>query len=105
MADTTTAREHRLKTWPAYFDAVRRGDKRFEVRRDDRGYAVGDTLLLREWDPSLRHEGLTEADGYTPRSLRCSVTYVMPGGRFGIDPQFCVLGISEPVEETTFERY
>jgi hypothetical protein len=100
-----TMREHRLKTWPTYFEAIRRGDKRFEIRRNDRDYGVGDSLVLREWDPALRHEGLIEADGYTPRTLRCEITYVMHGGRLGIDPQFCVLGISEPTEEMCYDRF
>ena len=35
------AQEHILKTWPNYFDAVKRGEKPFEVRRDDRGCTGG----------------------------------------------------------------
>lgn len=41
---------HSLKTWPAMFEAVWRGDKTFEVRLDDRGYQKGDTVQLREWE-------------------------------------------------------
>lgn len=41
---------HVLKTWPAPFEAVWRGDKTFEVRLDDRCYQKGDTFTLREWD-------------------------------------------------------
>jgi ASC-1-like (ASCH) protein len=44
--------EHTLKLWPQYFDAVADGRKRFEVRSTrDRTFAVGDVLVLREWDP------------------------------------------------------
>lgn len=42
---------HRLKTWPEYFQAVRSGAKTFEARKDDRGFQVGDTLAMDEWDP------------------------------------------------------
>jgi hypothetical protein len=42
---------HELKCWPTSFQGIKRGDKTFEVRLDDRGYAVGDTLNLNEWDP------------------------------------------------------
>lgn len=42
---------HELKCWPTSFQGIKRGDKTFEVRKDDRGYAVGDTLDLREYDP------------------------------------------------------
>ena len=37
---------HELKCLPVYFDAVKRGDKNFEVRRDDRGFQKGDTIKL-----------------------------------------------------------
>lgn len=43
---------HELKTWPKYFEAIVNGSKTFEIRRDDRPFAEGDTLRLREFDPS-----------------------------------------------------
>ena len=46
---------HELKCWPAYFSAVADGRKRVELRRNDRAYAVGDILRLREWDPRTAH--------------------------------------------------
>ena len=43
---------HELKILPAFFDAVVRGDKKFEVRNNtDRGYQRGDMVLLREIEP------------------------------------------------------
>lgn len=42
---------HELKTLPQYWDAVQRGEKTFEVRRDDRGFQKGDVLEL------VRHYG------------------------------------------------
>jgi hypothetical protein len=38
---------HELKTWPGPFQAIVDGSKRFELHKDDRGFAVGDTLWLR----------------------------------------------------------
>lgn len=42
---------HELKTWPEYFDGLWDGSKLAEVRNDDRGFATGDILVLREWRP------------------------------------------------------
>lgn len=38
--------KHNLKLNDRYFDAVANGIKTFEIRKDDRGYRVGDTLRL-----------------------------------------------------------
>ena len=43
---------HDLKTLPAYYRQVRDGRKRFELRKNDRKFMVGDLLLLREWEPT-----------------------------------------------------
>ncbi len=43
-----TKRVHQLKIAPAYFNAVVTGEKRAELRKDDRGYKVGDVLCLCE---------------------------------------------------------
>lgn len=85
-------RRHELKTWPSYFEAIQRREKTFEVRRNDRDFAVGDVLVLQEWEP-----GRTWGN-YTGREMQLVITYVMHGGRFGIDPQFCVLGIADTTE-------
>lgn len=42
---------HELKTWPEFYRAVQDNKKTFELRYDDRRYAVGDELLLREFQP------------------------------------------------------
>ena len=43
---------HQLKVHPQFWDALKRGRKPFEVRRDDRHYRVGDVCELRLFDPS-----------------------------------------------------
>lgn len=50
-------RAHKLKTWPAFFDEVKRERKHAEVRNGDRDFQVGDYLMLVEFDP--REEMLT----------------------------------------------
>jgi hypothetical protein len=41
---------HHLKTVQPYYEASESGLKLFEIRKDDRGYQVGDILHLYEWD-------------------------------------------------------
>lgn len=60
--------KHQLKTLPEYFQPLWTGKKRFEVRKDDRGYCVGDILILDEW---------SELKGYTGRQITAHVMYLM----------------------------
>src|SRR3954470_11426726 len=41
--------EHELKCWPEFYKALVSGEKTFELRKNDRGFRVGDVLWLREW--------------------------------------------------------
>lgn len=84
-------RIHVLKTWSEYFNAVLSGAKNFEGRQNDRNYQVGDTLILREWDP--------KTEEYTGRELQRIITYKLDGGQFGIQQKWCVLSIADWVGE------
>ena len=67
---------HELKTWPAYFAAVVEGRKTFEIRNDrDRGFQTGDTVTLREYEPSLGTFKL-EVLKYSGRKHEARVGYV-----------------------------
>lgn len=82
------SRTHELKCWPEPFEAMRAGIKTFEWRRDDRGYAVGDTLILRKWDPSVsEHDNERER-----RTLTVEVTYVLRGA-FGVPEGYVAMGV------------
>lgn len=93
------SRLHVLKTWPEPFVAIIDRKKRFEIRRDDRGFAVGDVLNLKEWDPSLKwpySESSSFNGNYTGRECFVTVTYLVPGGRWGLPADVCVMSISDP---------
>lgn len=64
------AQMHELKTDPEVFAAVLAGLKTYEIRKDDRGFAVGDILVLHE----TQHSGVAMAAGaplvFTGRSVR-----------------------------------
>ncbi len=82
----TASTRHQLKTWPPYFKAIRDGSKTFECRTDDRGFTVGDTLVLREYDPSL--QAYTES---LPEER--VVTYIMRNSPL-CQPGMAVMGLA-----------
>jgi len=92
-APKLTGFEHDLKCWPDYFEDVQAGRKTFELRKDDRTYAVGDVLLLREWSP--------DNGKYTGRSCRRVVTHLIRRSRvFGLlDEGACLMSIREYVSK------
>lgn len=61
-------RIHKLKISPMYFEAVVAGRKKAELRKDDRGYRVGDVLSLCEW----KH------GSYTGRRRVAVITHALP---------------------------
>lgn len=76
---------HELKILPVFFDAVRTGKKRFELREDDRDFGTGDALILREWKPS---------EGYTGREIRTEITYILRDApEYGLLEGYCILSL------------
>lgn len=76
---------HELKTWSEYFEEVLIGDKTFEIRKNDREFKKGDTLILKEWN--------NFDEIFTGRELIRTVTYVFEGGSFGLSKDFVVMAI------------
>lgn len=80
---------HELKILPKWFNDVAAGVKNFEIRRNDRPFAVGDKLLLKEW----------ERGKYTGREITKEITYIYQGdGTYGLSEEFCVLGLKSNPE-------
>lgn len=61
--------KHELKTWPYYFRHILSGKKNFEIRNNDRGFRVGDTLVLKEFSPTTQQ--------YTGREVIKKVNYIL----------------------------
>jgi len=85
---------HELKTHPQFFAALYAGNKTFEVRKDDRGFKIGDELLLKEFYPDGASWDSTKI-GYTGRILHRRIDYILRGGKFGIEEGFCVMAVSQ----------
>lgn len=77
--------EHDLKCWPELFDNLYAGRKTFEIRKDDRGFQVGDTLLIREWGPVT----LT----YSGREVRRTISHMLRNFA-GIQPGYVILSFA-----------
>ena len=75
---------HKLKILPKWYDDVLNERKKFEIRKNDRDYKVGDYLLLQEW----------EKGKYTGREMVKEIEYIYHGdGTYGLSEEFCVLGL------------
>ncbi len=63
-----TSPTHTLKSWIGLFEPIRAGLKPYDLRVLDRDYKVGDTCLLREYDPLKR--------AYTGREVTVEITWI-----------------------------
>lgn len=84
---------HELKTHGRYFEAVERGEKTFEVRRNDRAFQTGDIIELVKTDDRGNYEFKPKTH-FEKVTLRFRISYLLQGGQFGIEPTYCVLGLA-----------
>lgn len=83
-----TSRVHDLKTWPGAFERVLSGNKTADLRKDDRGFKVGDILKLMEWSPTTKE--------YTGRETSRTITDIAePNEGFGIPEGYVMLSIRQ----------
>lgn len=82
---------HALKTWKEYFPLLVDGTKTFELRKDDRPFEVGDTLLAQEFDKDIKT--------YTGNEIKFEITYILRDCvEFGLKKGFVILGLKEPYQ-------
>jgi len=75
---------HNLKIQTEYFEVVKNGTKKFELRKDDRNYQVGDLITLREYD----------GDKFTGRGINnIPINYILRNcPEYGLKDGYCILG-------------
>ena len=80
-------KHHNIKILPEYFNqvvSVSGGKKRFELRKNDRDYQVGDTVTLEEWQPEK---------GYTGNAITVEIQYLLKDcPEYGLMPGYCIFG-------------
>lgn len=80
---------HELKIKPMYYEAVVNGEKRFEIRKDDRNFKVGDLIRLQEFE-----------NDYTGRESLYEIIFKIDGGDYGLEIGYCILSIKPYRSET-----
>ena len=78
---------HDVKLGTTFFDDVKTGRKTFELRKNDRGYKEGDTIVLHEYK-----DGTT-----TGRTITKKIVYML-GDFTGLEDGYCILGLGEAAE-------
>lgn len=80
---------HCIKIRESFADAVNRGDKTFEVRKNDRGYQKGDIVKF----TVLYDSDGCEMISHPLMNKKYEITYVLSG--WGIEDGYCVFGIKQ----------
>jgi len=78
---------HTLKTHPTAWDAVASGQKRFEVRKNDRFFQRGDIVRLRKCAPA--GSGLMYANP-EPEPLEFEIGWILQGPQYGLESGYVV---------------
>ena len=76
--------KHELKIYQEYFEAVKDGRKKFEIRKNDREYKVGDILVLLEYDKYY--------EAFTGEKITVEISYMTD---YAQQDGYVVLGIEE----------
>lgn len=76
---------HYLKTETEYYEAVKNGNKSFELRKNDRGFQVGDIVSLVE---------VINGKPTCEQRHPMEIIYILHGGKFGLKKGYCILQLS-----------
>lgn len=88
---------HELKILPIYFEEVVKGNKTFEIRKDDRDFKIGDILLLKEYDPDKKYLDIKDEEThYSGKKILKKILYVLKDiPSLGLKEGYVLLGIKE----------
>ena len=89
--------EHTLKIKYEYAIEVYLGNKTYEVRKNDRNFKKGDTVVFEVVDPLGKKTDLTFA------MPKYEITHVFYGGKYGLDEGYCVFAI-KPIKKTFIDE-
>lgn len=59
---------HDVKSWGMFYQDIKTGERTSDIRKNDRRYAVGDVMNLKEYDPVTAT--------YTGDSQKVKITYL-----------------------------
>ena len=86
---------HHLKLWPEFYEPVADRQKTFELRKNDRGFAEGDKIVFREWNPEINR--------YTGREIVATITYMLPPevqSRFPVSGDYALFSVQVTAAHT-----
>ena len=72
---------HYIKCETRFFKDVENGEKKFEIRKNDRDYQVGDMIYLQE---------VVEGVPTGQSMAGVEIQYIFHGGKYGIPSDYCV---------------
>lgn len=82
---------HELKTDKEVFCATMVGDKPYEIRYDDRGFEVGDALVLCETEYTGEEMAAGRPLIYTGRKFMARVVYILRGPCYGLKERWVIM--------------
>jgi len=87
---------HNLKTDSDVFKSVQCGDKTFEIRKDDRGFQVGDYLVLLETKYTGEQMKSEPASPmlYTGEACVRRVTHILRGPKYGLREGWVIMSVA-----------
>lgn len=88
---------HQIKLRESFCDAVKSGEKNFEIRKNDRGYNKGDRITF---IPISNDNNWHKIEHPVCKKIY-EITYVLSG--WGLKPGFVVFGIKEVTHEIQFD--